>query len=125
MVSIRAMKRILAILGLLIFVLAMLVLPAAHTHGACGEHACSRTVEHDASDHNDDDGEKHPDQNPGHDQDSCPICQLSQTPVDTATPVDLGHGRTLAGECVALPQLPVAATVARRANGSRAPPFSA
>ena len=51
------MKRILAILGLLIFVLAMLVLPAAHTHGACGEHACSRTVEHDASDHNDDDGE--------------------------------------------------------------------
>ena len=59
------MKRILAILGLLIFVLAMLVLPAAHTHGACGEHACNRTVEHDASDHNDDDGEKHPDKGQG------------------------------------------------------------
>jgi hypothetical protein len=120
-VSMEGMKRVLSMLGLLVFVGGILVLPAAHRLTLSGKHVCSHTAEHPSPGHDDD----HRNDRSDHDPSECPICRLVQTPVDAVAPTETGPGRTLVNECVALPHLPAAATAVVRANGPRAPPFSA
>ncbi len=122
LVSKTDMKRVLGMVGLLVFVLAKLVLPAAHTHSLCCEHASSHTEQHESSEHMPDLSSTHA---AGHNSSGCPICQLAYVPVSTAAPVELALGLATESERIHAPQLRIVATLTPRANGSRAPPASA
>jgi hypothetical protein len=111
------MRRDLGIVGLLVFVVGTLLVPAMHrlelagadngtkkdvSHSRCShdhsrEHANGRETPERSRD-------SHPRRNP-HDPSTCSICQLAKTPVDTAVvAIALPRFEPVAMACPALPR---------------------
>jgi len=88
------MRRTLNILALFLFVVGMVVAPAAHVaasaasqHDGCCPGGCQDRPAEPAK----------------HDADHCPICQLAQTPFAVTVPVVAPVAVAVIAECVLLP----------------------